>query len=69
MDAVFISFALLVLRSLAHPAPALLDQLLVEVHAIRLDHFSNRALVLVVAVGLEQDFFPKSEVRGSLLAC
>jgi hypothetical protein len=61
MDAVFISFALHVLRSLAHPGPPFLDQLLVEVHAIRQDHYSNRALVLVVAVGLEHDFFLKGE--------
>jgi hypothetical protein len=69
-----------VLRSLAHPAPyppahsaeppapALLDQLLVEVHATRQDHFSNRALVLVEAVDLKHDFIPKGDVRVYLLA-
>ena len=30
------------------------------------DHISNGALVLVVTIGVEGDFFPKGEVRGSL---
>ncbi len=40
------------------PAPALLDEFLIEIHSIRQDYFANRALVRVLAVRLKGDFFP-----------
>ena len=50
------------------PAPALLDEFLIDVRAIRQEHIGKRALVLVVAVRLERDFFPKGEVSGTQFA-
>ena len=49
------------------PAPALLDQRVIDVGTIGQDHVSDGVLVLVVAVGLDRDFLAKGEVRGSLL--
>jgi hypothetical protein len=39
----------------------------IHVGAIRQDHIGKGALVLVVAVRLDCDFFAKGEVRGGLL--
>ena len=49
------------------PAPALLDEFLIEVHPIGQDHIPKDAFVLVVAVGLDGDFFPKGKLKGSVL--
>ena len=43
------------------------DQLLIQVHAIGEDHIAKGARVLVVAVCLDGDFFPKGEGRGRVL--
>jgi hypothetical protein len=43
------------------PAPALLDEFLIQVYPFRQDHLFNCALVLVLAVSLRRDFFPKVE--------
>ena len=39
------------------PAPALLDEFLIEIHAIGQDHLPNGGRVRVHAVGLDGDFF------------
>ena len=49
------------------PAPALLDEFLIEIHAIGQEHISQGALVLVMAVGLDRHVLPEGEVRGGLL--
>ena len=49
------------------PAPTLLDEFLIQVHAIGQDHLANGALILVVAVRLNGDFFPKGKGRGGVL--
>jgi hypothetical protein len=49
------------------PAPALSDEFLIEIHPIGQEYIGNRALILVVAISLERDFFPKGEVRGDLI--
>ena len=48
-------------------APALLDEFLIEIHFIGQEHVSNGALVLVVTVGLERDFFAVGEVSNGVL--
>jgi hypothetical protein len=40
------------------PAPALLDEFLIEVHPIGQKHISNGASVLVLAEGLKCDLLP-----------
>jgi len=47
------------------PAPALLDEFLIEIHPIGQDHVSKGALVLVVAVSLDRNFLAESEVKSS----
>ena len=49
------------------PAPALLDEFLIEIHAIGQEHVSKGACVLVVAVRLDGNLFAKGEVRGGVL--
>jgi hypothetical protein len=39
----------------------------IDVGAIRQEHISNRAPVLVLAKGLKRDFFPKGEVGRGVL--
>ena len=39
---------------------------MIDVGAIK-EHVGNRAPVLVVVVGLDNDFFAKNEVKGGLL--
>jgi hypothetical protein len=41
------------------PAPDVFEQRVIDVGAIRQDHISKGAPVLVVAVGLDGDFFPE----------
>ena len=43
------------------PAPALFDQVMIDVRSIRQDHISKDALVPVLAAGLNGDFLPESE--------
>ena len=50
------------------PAPALIDEFLIEIHAIGEDHIAKGALVLVVAVSLKRDFLPQGEVSGCAAA-
>jgi hypothetical protein len=45
----------------------LLDEFLIEIRPVRQDHIGKGALVLVVAVGLERDFFPEDKGRGGML--
>jgi len=48
------------------PAPPLLHEFLIEIHAIRQEHLvSKGAPVLVEAVSLECDFFPEGEFSGA----
>lgn len=49
------------------PAPAVFDQRVIDVGPIGQEHIGNGALVLVFAVRLKRDLFPKGEVRSSLL--
>ena len=49
------------------PAPAVFDQRVIDVGAIRQEHIGKGAPVLVEAVRLERDFFPKGELRGGVL--
>ena len=49
------------------PTPALLYEFLIDVHSIQQEHVSKGARVLVLAVGLDGDLFPKGEGRGSVL--
>jgi hypothetical protein len=49
------------------PAPAVFDQCVIGVGAIGQDHILNGALLLVVAVSLERDFFAKDKFRGGML--
>ena len=50
------------------PAPALLDEFLIDVCSIRQDYVSKGALVLVLAVRLKRDFFPKARAEAACLA-
>jgi len=43
------------------------DEFLIETHPIRQDYIPYGALVFIVAVGFDGDFFPKGEVRGGVL--
>ena len=45
----------------------MLDEFLIQAHAIQQDDISDFTLVLVVTIGLDGDFFPKAEVRGGVL--
>jgi hypothetical protein len=49
------------------PAPAALDEFLIQAHAIGQDHVSKDTLVLVVAMGLEHDFLSEYKFRRGLL--
>jgi hypothetical protein len=49
------------------PALTLLDKFLIETHAFGQDYIGNGVSILVVAVGLDGDYFSEGEVRGSLL--
>jgi hypothetical protein len=48
-------------------APPLSDEFLIEIHPIGQEYIGNRALILVVAISLERDFFPKGKVRDGVL--
>ena len=41
------------------PAPAFFDECVIDVGAIQQEHISKGAPVLILAVGLEDDIFPK----------
>ena len=41
------------------PAPAVFDECVIDVGAIKQEHVSKGASVLVLAVGLEDDIFPE----------
>jgi hypothetical protein len=43
------------------------DQRVIDVDSIRQNHVSNGALVLVMAVGLDRNVFPKGEGRVGVL--
>jgi len=49
------------------PAPSLLDEFLIEIDPHRQAHIGNHALLLVVAVRLERDFFPEDEVSDGVI--
>ena len=49
------------------PAPALLDQFLIDVRSIGQDYVSKDAFVPVEAARLDADFLSKGECRGGLL--
>ena len=49
------------------PAPALLDEFLIDVGAILQEYIGKCAPILVVAVGLDRKVFPKGEGRGGVL--
>ncbi len=53
------------------PAPALLDEFLIEIHPIGQDHVSKGARVLVVAVFSDRGFFTASTfaITGSKKQC
>jgi hypothetical protein len=44
----------------------LLDEFLIQVHPIGQDHVPKGAFVLIVAVGLDRDFFPEGEVSDGV---
>lgn len=48
-------------------APALSDEFLIEIRPIGQEYIGNRAFILVVAISLERDFFPKGKVRDDLI--
>ena len=49
------------------PAPALSDEFLIDVRSIRQEHVSKGTPILVLAVRLERNFFPKDQRRGGML--
>jgi len=49
------------------PALTLLDKFLIEIHAFGQDYIGKGVSILVVAVGLDGDFFTEGESRGDLL--
>ena len=49
------------------PAPAVFDQLVIDVSAIGQGHVSKGELVVVEAAGLDHDFLLEAEVRGGVL--
>ena len=65
------SLALLATYFLAHisdtPALAIFDQCVIDVGAVGEGHVSYGAPVLVVAVGLDRNVFPKGEGRDGVL--
>jgi hypothetical protein len=65
------SLALPATYFLAHisdtPAPAIFDQCVIDVGAVGEGHVSYGVPVLVVAVGLERNVFPKGEGKGGVL--
>jgi hypothetical protein len=50
------------------PTPAVFDQGVIDVGAIGQEHIGKGALVLVEAVRLERDFFPKTIADVACLA-
>jgi len=49
------------------PALTLLGKFLIEIHAFRQDYIGKGVSILVVAVGLDGDYFSEGESRGDLL--
>jgi len=50
------------------PAPALLGEFLIEIHVFEQNYIGNGTSILVVAVGLDGDIFPKARAEATCFA-